>query len=161
MAGVSPLPLGAVAPAFAYRDADGTARHTRELSGRPYLVYFYPRDDTPGCTAEACGFRDAFADFTAAGLTVIGVSGDDEASHTKFRRKHALPFPLAADTDLVTAKAYGVWGPKKFMGRTFDGIHRTSFLVGPTGRIAKVYARVKPEVHAAEVLADAATLPAL
>ena len=154
MAAVSPLTVGAKAPNFAYREADGTARHTRELKGRPYLVYFYPRDDTPGCTTEACGFRDAFAEFAAAGLTIIGVSGDSEQSHEKFRRKHALPFALAADTDCATAKAYGVWGEKKFMGKTFDGIHRVSVLVGRDGQVAKVYPKVKPEAHAAEVLAD-------
>ncbi|WP_309399809.1 thioredoxin-dependent thiol peroxidase [Cerasicoccus maritimus] len=149
-----PLEPDAQAPAFAFRYADGSAGHTDQLTG-PYLVYFYPRDNTPGCTKEACAFRDVFADYTEAGITVIGVSCDDEKSHEKFRQKFQLPFPLAADTDQVIVKAYGVWGLKKFMGKEYDGIHRMSFLVSPEGVVLKTYPKVKPEEHAAEVLQDA------
>ncbi|MGE9296288.1 MAG: thioredoxin-dependent thiol peroxidase [Puniceicoccales bacterium] len=151
----NPLSPGESAPGFAFKHANGDADHTDNLKGKTFLVYFYPRDDTPGCTKEACAFRDLFAEFTKAGVTVIGVSCDDDNSHEKFRQKFSLPFPLAADTDQSIVNAYGVWGPKKFMGKEYEGIHRTSFLVGPDGRILKTYPKVKPEEHAEEVLADA------
>lgn len=154
----NPLQPGVCAPTFTFRLADGTEKSTATLSGGPYLVYFYPKDDTPGCTREACAFRDGYSDFEAAGLVVIGVSADSEASHEKFRKKHALPFALASDPDRAIIDAFGVWGPKQFMGKQFDGIHRMSFLVGPDGKIAKTYPKVKPEEHAAEVLADAKAL---
>lgn len=149
-----PLSAGAQAPSFPFRYADGRPGHTDDLTA-PYLVYFYPRDDTPGCTKEACGFRDLFADFEQAGVTVIGVSCDDEASHDKFRQKYSLPFPLAADTDQRLVNAFGVWGPKTFMGKEYEGIHRISFLISPGGVILKTYPKVKPEEHASEVLQDA------
>lgn len=149
-----PLEAGALAPAFNYRTATGAEAHSSELAGRAYLVYFYPKDDTPGCTTEACGFRDAYDAFGKADLTVIGVSPDSEKSHQKFREKHSLPFALVADEGKAVCQAYGVWGEKKFMGRTFEGVHRMSFLVGPDGHIAKTYPKVKPDAHASEVLAD-------
>jgi thioredoxin-dependent peroxiredoxin len=152
------LQPGSPAPDFVFKDAAGSLRHASELAGRPYLVYFYPKDDTPGCTKEACGFRDVFPQAESLGLTVIGVSADSDASHDKFRKKYNLPFALAADTDKRIAKAFGAWGPKSFMGKSYEGIHRVSFLVGPDGRIVKVYPKVKPEEHAAEVLADAGAL---
>lgn len=158
MSAPQPLPVGAKAPGFSYHTADGKEHHTDKLAGKPYLVYFYPKDMTPGCTTEACAFRDSYADFTKAGLTVIGVSGDSEESHGKFRARHDLPFALASDPEHKTIEAYGVWGPKLFMGKSFLGIHRMSFLVGPDGRIVKVYPKVKVAEHAAEVLADAAEL---
>ncbi|WP_269541811.1 thioredoxin-dependent thiol peroxidase [Cerasicoccus fimbriatus] len=154
MTAPTPLSPGSQTPGFAFRYADGTEGHTDQLKGL-YLVYFYPRDDTPGCTKEACAFRDIFEDFTKAGITVIGVSCDDDASHEKFRKKFSLPFPLAADTDQTLVKAFGVWGPKKFMGKEYEGIHRMSFLVSPDGKVLKTYPKVKPEEHAAEVLQDA------
>lgn len=149
-----PLAIGDKAPGFAFRYADGRQAHTDDLDG-PFLVYFYPRDDTSGCTKEACAFRDLFSEFEQAGVTVIGVSCDDEASHEKFRKKYTLPFPLSTDTDQKLVNAYGVWGLKKFMGKQYEGIHRMSFLVSPEGSILKTYPKVKPEEHAAEVLEDA------
>ena len=121
-------------------------------------MYFYPKDDTPGCTKEACAIRDVWSDFTSAGLKVVGVSKDDERSHVKFQEKYGLPFPLIADTGLELAMAYGVYGEKKFMGKTYDGIHRMSFLIGADGLILKTYCKVKPDDHASEVLADFAAL---
>jgi peroxiredoxin Q/BCP len=117
-------------------------------------LYFYPKDDTPGCTKEACVIRDSWTEFANAGLKVIGVSKDDESSHVKFRKKYGLPFPLIADTQLELANVYGVYGEKKFMGKIYDGIHRTSFLIGTDGLILKTYYKVKPDDHAGEVLAD-------
>lgn len=153
-----PITSGTPVPAFRYISADGTEHSTDELKGKTYLVYFYPRDDTPGCTKEACAFRDAFGELTEAGITIIGVSADDDVSHDKFRKKYDLPFPLAADTDKAIVNAFGVWGEKKFMGKTYDGIHRMSFLVGPDSLVLKTYLKVKPEQHAAEILADAKEL---
>lgn len=147
-----PLTLGQKAPAFSYADG-GVIIHSSEITG-PYLIYFYPKDDTPGCTKEACAIRDAWADFEAAGLKVIGVSKDTERSHQKFQDKYTLPFPLIADTELELANAFGVFGEKKFMGRIYDGIHRMSFLVAADGRILTSYPKVKPEAHAAQVLED-------
>lgn len=158
MSKLEPLKPGETAPVFTYRTADGVELSTYKLSGSPYLVYFYPKDNTPGCTKEACAFRDSFAGFEEAGVTVIGVSADSEASHEKFRKKYELPFALCADPEHTVIEAFGVWDEKKFMGRVFDGIHRISFLIGPDGKIAKTYPKVKPETHAAEVLKDASTL---
>ena len=146
------------APNFSFRETDGTECSTAELAGSPYLVYFYPKDNTPGCTAEACGFRDNLAELAKLKLTVIGVSCDSEKSHEKFRAKHGLPFSLVADESREIVKAFGVWGAKKFMGREFEGIHRMSFLVGPDGKVAKAYHKVKAKEHAGEVLADAKEL---
>lgn len=152
---VSPLKPGELAPNFDYTDIDGSSKNTADLKGQSLLVYFYPRDDTPGCTTEACGFRDSFDSFQQANITIIGVSCDNEKSHEKFRNKYNLPFALASDEDQSIVKAYGVWGEKKFMGKTFEGIHRISFLVDTEGVIAKVYPKVKPAKHAQEILDDA------
>jgi peroxiredoxin Q/BCP len=119
-------------------------------------VYFYPKDDTPGCTKQACAIRDNFPEFKKLGITVFGISVDGEKSHKKFEEKYELPFTLLADTEHAVVDAYGVWGTKKFMGREYKGTLRTSFLINPEGVIAKVYENVKPEVHAEEVLADVA-----
>lgn len=158
MSQTDPLQPGADVPEFTFQLADGTSQSTDSLKGSPYLVYFYPKDDTPGCTKEACAFRDGYTDFKEAGLTVIGISADSEASHEKFRNKYELPFALASDPDRKVIEAYGVWGEKKFMGKVYDGIHRMSFLIGPDGKVAKTYPKVKPEEHAAEVLADVQSL---
>ena len=147
-----PLTAGQKAPAFSYIEGETTV-HSREMTS-PHLIYFYPKDNTPGCTKEACAIRDAWADFGAADLKVIGVSKDTEHSHLKFQDKYALPFPLIADTELELANAFGVFGEKKFMGRTYDGIHRMSFLVAADGIILKTYPKVKPGAHAAQVLED-------
>ena len=154
----NPLKEGDEAPVFTFRDANGTERSAEALAGSPYLVFFYPKDNTPGCTAEACGFRDNLLELGAFGLTVIGVSCDSEKSHEKFRSKHELPFPLAADESQEVVKAFGVWGEKSFMGRKFEGIHRMSFLVGADGKILKAYHKVKAKQHPAEVLDDARVL---
>ncbi|MFP6900822.1 MAG: thioredoxin-dependent thiol peroxidase [Opitutales bacterium] len=154
----NPLGEGDEAPSFSFREADGKERSTPDLAGSPYLVYFYPRDNTPGCTAEACGFRDNLPALIKLGLTVIGVSCDSEKSHEKFRAKHDLPFPLASDESREIVKAFGVWGEKSFMGRKFAGIHRMSFLIGPDGKIAKAYHKVKAKTHPDQVLSDAREL---
>ena len=118
------------------------------------MLYFYPKDDTPGCTTEACSIRDNWARFKKAGLVVLGASTDSVKSHAKFAEKYDLPFPLLADEKKELVKDYGVWGKKKFMGREYLGTKRWSFLIDPTGRIAKIYEDVKPNEHADEVLAD-------
>ncbi len=156
MSTIQPLEAGQPAPIFTFNEGG------REISSAtlksPCLLYFYPKDDTPGCTKEACGFRDAWCKLKSAGLKVVGVSKDPVAAHDKFRQKFQLPFPLIADTELELAQAYGVYGEKQFMGRTYDGIHRISFLIAPGGTILKTYLKVKPELHAAEVLNDLAVL---
>lgn len=150
-----PLPkVGTKAPAFSVPDETGTVRTLNEFAGKWVLLYFYPKDDTPGCTIEACTIRDQFKDFKRIGAVVLGVSKDSVKSHLKFKDAYALPFTLLSDEDLKLNKAYGVWGKKKMMGREYMGTRRTSFLIDPKGKIAKVYENVKPRVHAAEVIAD-------
>ena len=151
---VSPLCGGTEAPAFSTTDDQGVPVSRKSLLGKKYLLYFYPRDNTPGCTAEACGFRDLLKDFEKKNTLIFGVSGDSVKSHQKFRKKFDLPFPLLMDEDHSLAKAFGVWGEKKFMGRTFDGIHRMSFLVDEAGKIEKAYHKVKAKEHTAQVLSD-------
>jgi len=153
-----PPQAGDTAPDIALPDQDGRARKLSELRGKWVLVYFYPRDDTPGCTVEACGLRDASTAYARAGVEVLGISADTVKSHKKFAGKFQLPFTLLSDEDKGVIRAYGSWGKKKFMGREFDGILRQSFLVDPEGKVAKVYAKVKPEEHAEEVLADVRAL---
>lgn len=153
-----PLPPGSPVPTFAYGDADGNPRDTADLLGQPYLVYFYPKDNTPGCTAEACALRDAWADFRAAGLAVIGVSFDSEASHDRFRQRHRLPFGLAADPDRRIARAFGVYQPHKLSHRLLPFARRISFLIDKTGCVALTYPNVNPSQHARAVLRDAARL---
>ncbi len=125
-----------------------------DFKGRNVVLYFYPRDDTPGCTKEACGFRDRFAEFELKGVAVLGVSVDSVKSHGKFIKKYQLPFILLADEERRIVEAYGVWGQKSFLGRKYMGIHRVTFLIGPDGRIKRIWPRVKPEIHAAEILAE-------
>lgn len=146
------LKEGTTAPAFKTTDANGEPVNLKDFRGRKVVLYFYPKDDTPGCTKEACSFRDAFTQFKRRDIAVLGVSPDSEASHKKFETKYKLPFTLLADTDRSIAEAYGVWGEKKFMGRTYMGVHRTTFLIDEKGKIKKVFAKVKPEDHASEVL---------
>lgn len=148
------LKIGDVAPDFSLKDQD---EHTHTLSnekGKWVLIYFYPKDNTPGCTKQACAIRDEFPAFKKLGCTVFGISVDSEKSHKKFEEKFNLPFTLLADTEKKVVEAYGVWAPKKFMGREYLGTVRTSFLINPEGTIAKIYEKVKPELHADEVLAD-------
>lgn len=146
--------VGSVAPDFTLPDQDGVMHTLSRYRGRPVLLYFYPKDDTPGCTKEACALRDADPDFSKLDAVVLGVSADSVKSHKKFAEKYELQFPLLADEHKEVVNAYGVWGPKKFMGREYEGILRTSFLIAPAGTIVKVYEKVKPEMHAAEVLED-------
>ncbi|MEK7072885.1 MAG: thioredoxin-dependent thiol peroxidase [Patescibacteria group bacterium] len=150
-----PIPtVGQAAPAFSLQDQNGKTHTLKEHAGSWILLYFYPKDDTPGCTKEACGVRDNFTQFRSLDLTVLGVSTDSVASHKKFADKYNLPFTLLADTEKKTVQEYGVWAPKKFMGREFLGTMRTSFLIAPDGTIAKVYENVKADGHAGEVLRD-------
>lgn len=146
--------VGSIAPDFTLLDQDGVSHTLSSYRGKRVLLYFYPKDDTPGCTKEACLLRDAVPDFTQLDALVFGVSADSVKSHRKFADKYGLPFPLLADEGKEVVNQYGVWGRKKMMGREYDGIFRTSFLIAPDGTIEKVYENVKPELHAAEVLKD-------
>lgn len=147
------LKEGAKAPAFSLPSDDGGTVALKDLKGRKVVLYFYPKDDTSGCTAEACEFRDRWAAVQKKGAVVLGVSPDGVKSHGKFKEKYDLPFPLLADEDHAVAEAYGVWGEKSMYGRKYFGILRTTFVIDETGRVAKVFERVKPKGHAAEVLA--------
>lgn len=155
---MSALTKGAPAPAFSLPDQTGKVHTLADYRGQWVLVYFYPKDDTPGCTKEACAIRDRWGEFEKVGAQVLGISTDSVNSHSRFAAKYHLPFPLLADEDKTVVKAYGAWGPKKFMGREFLGTQRRSFLIDPHGRIAKVYGKVKPAEHAEEVLKDLTAL---
>jgi len=147
------LKEGDLAPAFSTATSGGGTISLADLKGKPVVLYFYPRDDTPGCTKEACAFRDEFAAFRKKGAVILGVSTDPVKSHDKFAEKFKLPFTLLADEDRNIVTAYGVWGEKSFMGRKYQGTHRVTFLIGPDGRIKKIWPQVKPDEHAEEVLA--------
>jgi peroxiredoxin Q/BCP len=147
------LEPGERAPGFSLPADDGTTVSLEDLRGRPVVLYFYPKDDTSGCTKEACEFRDNWEQVRQSGAVVLGVSPDPVSSHQKFKREYQLPFPLLADTDHKVASAYGAWGQKSLYGRKYQGILRTTFLIDREGRIAKVYEKVRPAGHAAEVLA--------
>src|SRR5918998_651237 len=146
------LKEGDAAPDFEARDAGGNPFKLSDLRGRRVVLYFYPKDDTPGCTKEACSFRDSFAEFRSRGIEVLGVSTDDEKSHRKFAEKYSLPFTLLADTDHAVADLYGVYGEKQFMGRRYMGVARKTFLIDEGGRVRKVFDKVKVGEHADEVL---------
>ena len=141
------------APDFTLRSDAGEELTLSSLRGRPVVLYFYPKDDTPGCTAQACGIRDAYGEFERAGAVVLGVSPDDERKHTKFRDKYELPFTLLADTEHAVSEQYGVWGEKKYMGRTYMGVSRWTFVIDEDGNVKKVLPDVKPASHADDVLA--------
>jgi peroxiredoxin Q/BCP len=147
------LKEGDKAPVFTAETNGGGRVSLSEFKGKPVILYFYPKDDTPGCTKEACAFRDHFAEFRKKGAVVLGVSVDPVKAHDRFVEKFKLPFTLLADEDKKIVQAYGVWGPKTFMGRKYLGTHRVTFLIGPDSRIQKIWPKVKPEEHAAEVLA--------
>lgn len=149
---MTPLTEGAEAPDFTLESDSGETVSLSRLRGKPVVLYFYPRDDTPGCTTEACEFRDAWAEVKRTGAVVLGVSPDTAASHKKFKSKFRLPFPLLADPDHQVAERYGAWGERSMYGRKFLGLLRTTFVIGPDGRIRKVFERVKPKGHAAAVL---------
>lgn len=141
------------APVFRAVTQDGSLVSLADLKGKNVILYFYPKDDTPGCTKEACAFRDEFAQFKKRGAVVLGVSIDSVKSHAKFVEKYQLPFALLADEDQQIVQAYGVWGEKSFMGRKYQGTHRVTFLIGPDGVIRKIWPAVKPVEHAKEVIA--------
>ncbi|HYE16349.1 MAG TPA: thioredoxin-dependent thiol peroxidase [Pyrinomonadaceae bacterium] len=147
------LKEGDAAPEFAARDAGGNLVRLSDLRGRRVVLYFYPKDDTPGCTKQACSLRDSHSEFGERGIKVLGVSLDDEASHRKFAEKYSLPFTLLADTDHAVAEAYGVYGEKQWMGKKYMGVDRKTFLIDEQGRIKKVFDKVNVERHADEVLA--------
>ncbi|BAC90317.1 thioredoxin-dependent thiol peroxidase [Gloeobacter violaceus] len=149
-----PLNVGDPAPEFAAEQTSGERLSLADLRGKKVVLYFYPRDNTPGCTKEACALRDRYARLQAAGVTVVGVSTDGVRSHQKFTEKFALPFALLADTEGAIAQAYGAWGEKKFMGRTSIGILRHTVVIDEAGRIAHIYRKVKPEEHADQILRD-------
>ncbi|PYJ01947.1 MAG: thioredoxin-dependent thiol peroxidase [Verrucomicrobia bacterium] len=147
------LKEGDLAPDFTAATNGGGRVSLSDFRGKNVVLYFYPRDNTPGCTQEACAFRDELAAFKSKGAVVLGVSTDPVKSHDKFAEKYGLPFPLLADEDKKIVCAYGVWGQKNFMGRKYLGTHRVTFLIGPDGRIQKVWSAVKPQHHGREVLA--------
>jgi len=148
------LKEGGIAPEFSAATNGDSQVSLADFKGKNVILYFYPKDDTPGCTKEACAFRDHFAEFKRRGAVVLGVSTDPVKSHDRFVEKFKLPFTLLADEDKKIVTAYGVWGEKSFMGRKYLGTHRVTFLIGPDGRIKKIWPQVKLNEHAAEVLAE-------
>jgi peroxiredoxin Q/BCP len=147
------LTEGEPAPDFTLRSDTGDDVTLSSLRGRQVVLYFYPKDDTPGCTTQACGIRDVYGEFESAGAVVLGVSPDDERSHVKFKEKYHLPFPLLADEGHRVADEYGVWGPKKYAGRTYEGVNRSTFVIDENGTVKRVILNVKPATHADDVLA--------
>lgn len=145
------LKEGDPAPGFAAVDQYGKEIKLEDFSGKKLILYFYPKDNTPGCNAEACNLRDNHDHLAKEGYEVIGVSADNEASHVKFTNKFELPFRLIPDTEKEIIKAYGVWGPKKFMGREYNGIHRTTFVIDENGLIEKIFAKVKTKEHSEQI----------
>ncbi len=152
------LEAGAAAPDFTLPDDSGALLTLSDFRGRPVVLYFYPKDNTPGCTAEACDFRDNLARAAGHGAVVLGISPDPVASHARFKARHALPFPLLSDSDHAVAEAYGAWGGKKMYGKTFLGLIRSTFLIDAEGRIARVWRRVRVKGHVDEVLETLAEL---
>ena len=148
------LQEGVLAPDFALQDQEEVLHNLSDYRGKKVVLYFYPKDDTPGCTKEACSFRDSFGDFLKNGLVVLGVSKDSTSSHAKFQEKYSLPFPLLSDTDTTVIKAYEAWGPKKYMGREYEGVLRITYIIDEEGKILKAYEKVKPQDHAQEILED-------
>ena len=144
---------GKPAPDFELTSDSGETVRLSDFRGKPVVLYFYPKDDTPGCTAQACGIRDSYDDFAERGAVVLGVSPDKETSHVKFKEKYGLPFTLLADTEHKVAEDYGTWVEKKYAGRTYMGVERSTFLIDGEGRVTKVMRRVKPDTHADDVLA--------
>ncbi|MGB7394672.1 MAG: thioredoxin-dependent thiol peroxidase [Pricia sp.] len=146
------LQVGDQVPEFLSKDQDGTIVKLSDYQGQKLVVFFYPRANTPGCTAEACNLRDNYSDLKAAGYELLGVSEDTERKQSNFKDKYDLPFPLLADEDHSVIDAFGVWGPKKFMGKEFDGIHRTTFVLDEEGVVEKVIEKVKTKDHASQIL---------
>lgn len=148
------LKEGDQAPNFSTLNEKGETVQLTDFSGKKLVLYFYPKDDTPGCTAEACSLRDGYTKFLAKGYAILGVSPDSVKKHIKFIEKYTLPFSLLADEDHSVAMAYGVWGPKKFMGRAYDGIHRTTFVIDEAGKIAQIITKVDTNDHAGQLLGE-------
>jgi peroxiredoxin Q/BCP len=148
------LEIGDPAPPFELESDEGGTVRSADFEGQSYILYFYPKDDTPGCTTQACDFRDRIEKFVEAGWTVLGVSPDGLDDHRKFREKHGLNFPLLSDPDHSVAEAYGAWGKKMLYGREIEGILRSTFLIGADGRIARIYRKVRPAGHADALLAE-------
>ncbi len=148
-----PISAGIAAPEFELADENGVTRRLADYRGQTVLLYFYPKDDTPGCTTEACNFRDDYSAYVDAGVIILGVSPDSSKSHAKFKQKFQLPFPLLADVEHKVSELYEVWGKKKFMGREYLGVFRTTFIISPDGKLKKVFQDVRPAGHSAEVLA--------
>jgi thioredoxin-dependent peroxiredoxin len=144
---------GAPAPDFTLTADSGDTVSLSDFRGKPVVLYFYPKDDTPGCTTQACGIRDAWGELQAAGAVVLGVSPDDAAAHVKFREKYGLPFSLLADTEHEVSELYDVWGEREFAGKKYMGVARSTFVIAPDGSVAKVMHGVKPATHADDVLA--------
>jgi len=142
-----------LAPDFSLISDSGDSVSLSQSRGQPVVLYFYPKDDTPGCTAQACGIRDAWEEFERQGAVVLGVSPDDPRSHARFKEKYGLPFTLLSDEEHEVAERYGVWVEKTMAGRTYMGVERSTFVIDPEGTVAKVLRRVKPDTHAADVLA--------
>lgn len=147
-----PISAGIPAPEFEMLDDTNVKRKLSDFRGQKVLLYFYPADDTPGCTKEACRFRDDYSAYEKAGVVILGVSPDDVESHVKFKKKFQLQFPLLVDEGHKVCDAYGVWGPKKFLGKSYEGVLRTTFLIDEQGKILRVFENVRPAEHSAEVL---------
>lgn len=146
------LKVGDPSPNFSGLDQNGETINLSTYKGQKLIIYFYPKDDTPGCTAEACNLRDNYSALTEKGFAIVGVSADTKAKHQKFIAKYDLPFPLIADTEKEVILAFGVWGPKKFMGKEYDGIHRTTFVIDEEGKIEKVFEKIKTKDHTNQIL---------
>ena len=151
-----PISSGIPAPDFEMLDDTNVLRKLSDYRGKNVILYFYPKDDTPGCTKEACNFRDDYSAYEQAGVVILGVSPDSVASHVKFKKKFQLQFPLLADDDHKVCDLYQVWGPKKFMGKEYEGVLRTTFLIDVDGNIKRVFENVRPSEHSAELLAELA-----
>jgi len=149
------LQVGDKVPQFTVMDQDGNAVSNTDFAGKKWVVFFYPKADTPGCTAEACNLRDHYRELQDAGYALLGVSADSQKKQANFRKKYQFPFPLLADEDRVVIEGFGVWGPKKFMGREYDGIYRTTFVIDEKGVISRVIDKVKTDDHAAQILEGA------
>ncbi|MDP1779129.1 MAG: thioredoxin-dependent thiol peroxidase [Anaerolineales bacterium] len=149
-----PIPAGIPAPDFELLDDTNSLRKLSDYRGRNIVLYFYPKDDTPGCTREACNFRDDYSAYEKAGVVILGVSPDSVESHVKFKKKFQLQFPLLADDGHVVCALYGVWGPKKFMGKEYEGVLRTTFLIDTEGKIKRVFENVRPAEHSLKLLTD-------
>lgn len=145
--------IGDKAPDFTLQDKDGKSVSLSDYKGKKVILYFYPKDNTPGCTTQACSFRDSFAEYKQKGIVVLGVSKDSVKSHAKFQEKYSLPFTLLADTEHLVAEKYGVWVLKKMMGREYMGMERTTFIIDKDGKIIHIMKKVKPQDHAKTVLA--------